>query len=122
MEFSAYGSRLSKVRLVTILLNFYRNPINVATAFSVEEKSCYHKFSHFQFVRVDHNTDMSTMLELMMYHWDLDKPNLLISVTGGAKNFSMKPRLKEVFRRGLMKAAESTGKIRFIRCKQLLSA
>ena len=53
---------------------------------------------------------MDTMLDLMIHHWHLDKPNLLISVTGGAKNFTMRARLKEVFRRGLMKAAESTGK------------
>ena len=45
----------------------------------------------------------------MINHWGLDRPNLLISVTGGAKNFHMRPRLKEVFRRGLMKAAASTG-------------
>ncbi|ESO93554.1 hypothetical protein LOTGIDRAFT_161660 [Lottia gigantea] len=46
---------------------------------------------------------------LLIKHWNLQKPNLLISVTGGAKNFDMKARLKEVFRRGLQKAAESTG-------------
>ena len=51
---------------------------------------------------------MDTMLTLMMDYWELTKPNLLISVTGGAKNFHMRPRLKGVFRRGLMKAAEST--------------
>ena len=49
------------------------------------------------------------MLELMMNVWGMDKPNLLISVTGGAKNFQMNKRLKETFRRGLMKAAQTTG-------------
>ncbi|XP_064594682.1 transient receptor potential cation channel subfamily M member-like 2 isoform X2 [Liolophura sinensis] len=62
-----------------------------------------------KYVRVDHKTDTGLLLQLMMNHWDLEHPNLLISVTGGAKNFLMKPRLKEVFRRGLMKAAQSTG-------------
>ena len=52
---------------------------------------------------------MKDMLTLMMDVWDLKKPNLLISVTGGAKNFHMKQRLTEVFRRGLMKVARSTG-------------
>ena len=33
----------------------------------------------------------------------------MISVTGGAKKFSLKQRLKDVFRRGLVKAAHSTG-------------
>ncbi|CAH1774148.1 unnamed protein product [Owenia fusiformis] len=62
-----------------------------------------------KYVRVDAETEMKTMIELLMGQWQLEKPNLLISVTGGAKNFHMKPRLKEVFRRGLMKAAQSTG-------------
>jgi len=46
----------------------------------------------------------------MKDHWEMELPNLLISVTGGAQNFTMKPRLKEVFRQGLVKAAESTRK------------
>ena len=54
---------------------------------------------------------MSDMLELMMNVWGMDKPNLLISVTGGAKNFQMNKRLKETFRRGLMKAAQTTGEL-----------
>ncbi len=33
----------------------------------------------------------------------------MISVTGGAQKFSLKQRLKDVFRRGLVKAAQSTG-------------
>ena len=62
-----------------------------------------------QYVRVDVDTKMSDMLELMTNVWRLDKPNLLISVTGGAKNFKMSKRLKETFRRGLMKTALTTG-------------
>ncbi|KAK3579276.1 hypothetical protein CHS0354_033354 [Potamilus streckersoni] len=62
-----------------------------------------------KFVRVDGQTDMSTMLELMINVWGIEKPNLLISVTGGAKNFYMKPRLRDAFRYGLMKAVHSTG-------------
>ncbi len=44
----------------------------------------------------------------MLERWNLEIPNLVISVTGGAKSFVLKPRLKEVFRRGLIKAAKST--------------
>ncbi|XP_021362499.1 transient receptor potential cation channel subfamily M member 2-like isoform X2 [Mizuhopecten yessoensis] len=62
-----------------------------------------------KYVRVDVKTKTNDMLKLMMDIWGLDKPNLLISVTGGAKNFHMTTRLKEVFRRGLMKVAKSTG-------------
>ncbi|GFR76765.1 transient receptor potential cation channel subfamily M member 2-like [Elysia marginata] len=62
-----------------------------------------------KYVRVAVDTKMETMLQLLTQAWNMEKPNLLISVTGGAKNFSMKTRLREVFRRGLMKAALSTG-------------
>ncbi|CAG5118818.1 unnamed protein product, partial [Candidula unifasciata] len=62
-----------------------------------------------KYVRVDVDTKMETMLDLLTSAWAMEKPNLLISVTGGAKNFTMKARLREVFRRGLMKAALSTG-------------
>ncbi|KAJ3591817.1 hypothetical protein NHX12_006949 [Muraenolepis orangiensis] len=41
--------------------------------------------------------------------WKLAPPNLLISVTGGAKNFYLRAHLKSVFQRGLMKVAETTG-------------
>ena len=72
-----------------------------------------HKTHHFflsvKYVRVGVDTKMDTMLQLLTQAWGMEKPNLLISVTGGAKNFSMKTRLREVFRRGLMKAALSTG-------------
>lgn len=63
----------------------------------------------YQYIRVDVDTKMSDMLDLMMNVWGLDKPNLLISVTGGAKNFQMNKRLKDNFRRGLMNTALTTG-------------
>ncbi|XP_014666350.1 PREDICTED: transient receptor potential cation channel subfamily M member 2-like [Priapulus caudatus] len=62
-----------------------------------------------KYVRVDHATKMDTMIDLLKDVWKLSTPNLLISVTGGAKNFSMSPRLKEVFHRSLIKAAQSNG-------------
>ncbi|KAK2146847.1 hypothetical protein LSH36_582g03043, partial [Paralvinella palmiformis] len=61
-----------------------------------------------KYIRVEHKTNMKTMLHLLQDLWCLPPPNLLISVTGGAQDFTMVPGLKEVFRRGLMKAAEST--------------
>jgi hypothetical protein len=36
----------------------------------------------------------------------MKEPKLLISVTGGAQKFSMKPSLKDAFRRGLVKAGK----------------
>ena len=53
--------------------------------------------------------DMDTLFNIMLNEWKMERPNLLISVTGGAKGFALKPGLKNVFRDGLVKAAESTG-------------
>jgi len=41
--------------------------------------------------------------------WKLNSPNLIVSVTGGAKNFKLKPQLKKAFRKSLMKVAETSG-------------
>lgn len=62
-----------------------------------------------QYVRLSQDTPPSVIYHLMTQYWGLDVPNLLISVTGGAKDFNMKPRLKSVFRRGLVKVAQTTG-------------
>ena len=41
--------------------------------------------------------------------WDLTKPQLILSVTGGAQKFTLPYRMKKAFKRGLVKAAASTG-------------
>jgi len=45
----------------------------------------------------------------MTQKWNLTPPHLLISITGGNKNFTLKPQLKKAFREGLMKVAETAG-------------
>uniref|UniRef100_A0A6I8SSM0 Transient receptor potential cation channel, subfamily M, member 2 n=1 Tax=Xenopus tropicalis TaxID=8364 RepID=A0A6I8SSM0_XENTR len=62
-----------------------------------------------QYVRVSSDTPSDVLYQLMTEHWGLEVPSLLISVTGGAKNFRMQMRLKNIFRRGLVKAAQTTG-------------
>ena len=37
--------------------------------------------------------------------WGLELPNLVISVTGGAKDFVMDPKFKYLFRQGLLKVS-----------------
>eukprot|EP00057_Strongylocentrotus_purpuratus_P010202 XP_011664676.1 PREDICTED: transient receptor potential cation channel subfamily M member 2 isoform X5 [Strongylocentrotus purpuratus] len=61
-----------------------------------------------KFIRVDYDTAPSKLLSLFEDVWKLTKPKLLISVTGGAQNFPLNHRLKDVFRKGLIKAATST--------------
>ncbi|XP_062313277.1 transient receptor potential cation channel subfamily M member 2 isoform X2 [Osmerus eperlanus] len=62
-----------------------------------------------KYVRVSPDTSTEVLYQLMTEQWKLRPPNLLLSVTGGAKNFYMKPQLKNLFRRGLINVAQSTG-------------
>ncbi|KAK3543297.1 hypothetical protein QTP70_014040 [Hemibagrus guttatus] len=62
-----------------------------------------------KYVRVSSDTPVEKLYQLMTKYWKLKPPNLLISVTGGAKNFYMKADLKNKFRRGLIKVAQTTG-------------
>ena len=41
--------------------------------------------------------------------WNLHRPQLILSVTGGAQKFTIPHRMKKAFKRGLIKAAASTG-------------
>lgn len=67
-----------------------------------------------QYVRVDHQTKPEDLWVLMESHWQLPRPKMLISVTGGAK-LSLKPRLKDSFKRGLINVTTSTGEVLDIR-------
>ncbi|XP_056145143.1 transient receptor potential cation channel subfamily M member 2 [Lampris incognitus] len=62
-----------------------------------------------KYVRVSTDTPPEVLYQLLTEHWNLTPPNLLISVTGGAKNFYLKAHLKSMFHRGLIKVAQTTG-------------
>ncbi|XP_063743322.1 transient receptor potential cation channel subfamily M member 2 [Eleginops maclovinus] len=62
-----------------------------------------------KYVRVSTETKPEILYELLTEQWRLSPPNLLISVTGGAKNFYLKAGLKNMFNRGLIKVAQTTG-------------
>ncbi|XP_060065040.1 transient receptor potential cation channel subfamily M member-like 2 [Ylistrum balloti] len=51
---------------------------------------------------------LDEVLKSLMTEWDLKTPNLLISVTGGAKSFQVKTQQRTAFRRGLIKLARTT--------------
>ncbi|KAF7702105.1 hypothetical protein HF521_001388 [Silurus meridionalis] len=61
------------------------------------------------YIRVSHDTKPDNLLHLMVKEWHLELPTLLISVHGGLQNFDLQPRLKQVFGKGLIKAAVTTG-------------
>ena len=64
-----------------------------------------------KYVRVSDNTAMSKIHSLLVDYWGVLKPHrphLAISLIGGAKNFKMEGRKKEIFKNGLISAAKST--------------
>ncbi|XP_052793004.1 transient receptor potential cation channel subfamily M member 3-like isoform X2 [Mya arenaria] len=66
--------------------------------------------SKAQYVRLSsYDTKADQVLQLLQHHWGLDLPKLLITVHGGILNFDLQPKLKRVFRKGLLKAAKTTG-------------
>ncbi|XP_035824942.1 transient receptor potential cation channel subfamily M member 1 isoform X2 [Aplysia californica] len=66
--------------------------------------------SKAQYMRLSSlDTRQENVLTLLIKHWGLDLPKLLITVHGGILNFDLQPKLKRVFRKGLLKAARTTG-------------
>ena len=49
------------------------------------------------------DTEASDIFKLLREVWQLEQPRLLISVTGGAKSFSLSPGLKNQLTSGLVK-------------------
>lgn len=62
-----------------------------------------------QYIRVSYDCKPDHLLHLMVKDWQLELPTLLISVHGGLQNFDLPPKLKQVFGKGLIKAAVTTG-------------
>ncbi|XP_062404765.1 transient receptor potential cation channel subfamily M member 1-like [Sardina pilchardus] len=65
--------------------------------------------SKAMYIRVSYDTKADALLHLMVHEWQLELPTLLISVHGGLQNFDLQPKLKQVFGKGLIKAAVTTG-------------
>lgn len=63
----------------------------------------------FQYVRLSYDTRPELLLQLFTREWNLELPKLLITVQGGKANFELQPKLKKVLRKGLLKAAKTTG-------------
>uniref|UniRef100_A0A4W3ILF8 non-specific serine/threonine protein kinase n=1 Tax=Callorhinchus milii TaxID=7868 RepID=A0A4W3ILF8_CALMI len=65
--------------------------------------------SRAKYIRVSYDTKLDQLLHLMVKEWLMEFPKLLISVHGGIQNFELAPKVKQVFGKGLIKAAETTG-------------
>lgn len=62
-----------------------------------------------QFVRVAVDSKPEALLQLMLREWQMERPKLLLTVQGGSENFTLPPKVKQAFSKGLMTAAVSTG-------------
>ena len=64
-----------------------------------------------KYVRLSDETPMSKIQTLLVDYWSIlkpQRPHLALSLIGGAKNFKMEGRKKEIFKNGLISAAKST--------------
>jgi ADP-ribose pyrophosphatase len=69
------------------------------------------KWMHLADSRAPHHSSKayaSAVLNLMEKHWAMSPASVLISITGGAQDFLLPPRLNKAFRHGLAKAAQAT--------------
>ncbi|XP_061873300.1 transient receptor potential cation channel subfamily M member 6 isoform X2 [Colius striatus] len=64
---------------------------------------------HAKYIRLSYDSDLDQLLHLMVKEWQMELPKLVISVHGGIQNFKLPSKIKQVFSKGLVKAAETTG-------------
>ncbi|XP_071375194.1 transient receptor potential cation channel subfamily M member 5 isoform X2 [Centroberyx affinis] len=62
-----------------------------------------------KFVRVRSNTDPVQIYQMLTEQWGLAPPHLVVALVGGDELAQMKPWLRDTVRKGLVKAAQSTG-------------
>ncbi|XP_072020326.1 transient receptor potential cation channel subfamily M member-like 2 [Amphiura filiformis] len=65
-----------------------------------------HEETSSEYVRLDHETETNSILELLQKDWKLTRPSLLISITGAAEEFSCEDR--GAFFDGIVNAADIT--------------
>ncbi|XP_069619401.1 transient receptor potential cation channel subfamily M member 6 [Ranitomeya imitator] len=68
-----------------------------------------HHTYHAKYIRVSYDTSLDQLMQLMIKEWQMELPKLVISVHGGVENFKLPSKVKQVFGKGLVKAAETTG-------------
>lgn len=62
-----------------------------------------------QFMRVRCDTDPVLIYQMLTEEWGLAPPHLVVALVGGDEVAQMKPWLRDTLRKGLVKAAQSTG-------------
>uniref|UniRef100_A0A8K9X7E0 Transient receptor potential cation channel, subfamily M, member 5 n=1 Tax=Oncorhynchus mykiss TaxID=8022 RepID=A0A8K9X7E0_ONCMY len=67
------------------------------------------KYERGHFVRVHSSTDPVLIYQMLTEQWGLAPPHLVVALVGGDELAQMKPWLRDTVRKGLVKAAQSTG-------------
>ncbi|KAM9555986.1 transient receptor potential cation channel subfamily M member 5 isoform 1-T1 [Guaruba guarouba] len=62
-----------------------------------------------KFIKVPNTIHPGIIFEVMLNKWKLPAPNLVVSLAGEEENFQVKPWLWDTLKKGLIKAAQSTG-------------
>ncbi|CAF1599127.1 unnamed protein product [Adineta ricciae] len=107
------AQRMRKIRTAVETLNIrqYDPPNELAQQYG------YMKFDELpldsnarlsQYIRLQLDTNADVVVKFMLQGWGLPTPDLIISVTGGAKHCDMSARLRKIFQRGLVAAAVTT--------------
>ncbi|XP_051779562.1 transient receptor potential cation channel subfamily M member 5 [Erpetoichthys calabaricus] len=65
--------------------------------------------NHAKFVKEHYSTNAAELYSTLTEAWNLSAPNLVVTMMGGEGHFQMKPWLRDTVRKGLVKAAQSTG-------------
>ncbi|KAH0626690.1 hypothetical protein JD844_001797 [Phrynosoma platyrhinos] len=63
-----------------------------------------------KFIRLSDTSDPAAAYGLVTHHWKIPHPNLVVSVVGGEGEVRVRAWLKDVLRKGLVKAAQSTAR------------
>ena len=73
-----------------------------------DDKEIDENFRPAQYIRLALQTDAKAVVKFMKDAWHLPTPDLIISITGGAKYSDLSVRLKKAFQLGIVSAAAAT--------------
>lgn len=62
----------------------------------------------FQYIRISKFTKEDEFIQFLYENWKLERPELILSITGAAQNINIVEKLRSSFKVALIKAAKKT--------------